>query len=629
MQPTNVTVSTLFGNEVQFRIPLFQRHYVWELNEQWQPLWEDIEEKANQRALQKQRGESGHFTGAIVIQQSQTNVDEVNKYEIIDGQQRLTTFQIILCAIRDVCQSQDFNEIAEKVNDYILNKGMLTEEYDDEEYKLIPTDFDKIPLKDIVNGSPETELAEKEGNIHLAYTYFRTKINEYTAGNQKKILQLFHAILNDFGLVQILIDSDDEPEMIFESLNGRGKPLLQFDLLRNNLFLRTRISEDDRDKLYREYWSHFEADYWEAKVKVGRDKETLSEIFFQHFLMAKLGVASVSPLFNTYQREYRKGLSEGQNSKHELIELHRYSKTYMDISGPKSDIGAQMQFYKIFDITSLHPFVLYLMNDSQASKSEIELVFQILESYTIRRLLCTTQSHKNYNKFFSDMIRKFLKSGFSAREFVHALSRPTSDTSRWPSNSDVRLAFTGHWSEIKVNRIVIRYILYRIELQSRENNRFAEKNDLSFESIKSTLEHVLPIKWKENWRLPVDSGSLSYNELFSEEYRDNPLVILEPEKHLANPAYSDAYELARERDMLLQSIGNLTIVNRPLNSHMSNAPYSKKREALFSNSTLFLNKEIYKFDSWDIAEIQQRGQQLYTKFCDIWADAESFEKAVT
>ena len=107
MQPTNVNVRNLFGNKVQFRIPLFQRHYVWGMEDQWQPLWEDIEEKSNQQLSQQQqrRDKFRHFTGAIVIQQKPTNVDEVPKYEIIDGQQRLTTFQVILCALKEICTS--------------------------------------------------------------------------------------------------------------------------------------------------------------------------------------------------------------------------------------------------------------------------------------------------------------------------------------------------------------------------------------------------------------------------------------------------------------------------------------------------------------------------------------------
>ncbi len=121
MQPTNVNVSALFGSKVQFRIPLFQRHYVWGMEDQWRPLWEDIEEKSNQRLSQQLKADQlNHFTGAIVIQQKPTNVDEVKKYEIIDGQQRLTTFQVILCALRDVCASNEYDDIADEVDVYVL-----------------------------------------------------------------------------------------------------------------------------------------------------------------------------------------------------------------------------------------------------------------------------------------------------------------------------------------------------------------------------------------------------------------------------------------------------------------------------------------------------------------------------
>lgn len=626
MQPTNVNVSSLFGNKVQFRIPLFQRHYVWGLDDQWEPLWEDIKEKSNQRLSQQQRDKFSHFTGAIVVQQKPTNVDEVPKYEIIDGQQRLTTFQIILCALRDICISEKFEDIADEIDGYILNKGMLSKEYDGEQYKLVPTDFDSSSLNGIVNGSTEDSSVEKKGRIRPAYTYFQRKIKKYTENERKKILSFLHAVLNDFGLVQILIDSDDEPEMIFESLNGRGKSLLQFDLLRNNLFLRTRISEDDRDKLYRDYWSHFETDYWEAEIKLGRRKEILSEVFFQHFLMAKLGTDSVSPLFKTYQREYRKSLPEDQSSKHELIELSRYSKTYKEITDCDlgSYIGLPMRFYKIFDITSLHPFVLYLVNEAEASKADITLVLKALEAYTVRRMLCTSQGHKNYNKFFAEIIRKLRRSGFGVREFIQVLSSQSSNTSKWPANHEVESALHGQWSEINVNRNVIRYILYRIELLNRGDNRFAEKDDLPFSQF--TLEHVMPEKWKENWKLPINKGFISYDDLFSEEFKENNSLwkLLPSKDGLADSTYLEVFELALERDGLRQSIGNLTIVTGRLNSSMSNAPYSEKRKSLFHNSTLMVNKEIYKSDSWDVAEIRQREQQLYTKFCDIWPDAESF-----
>ncbi len=631
MQPTNVNVSSLFGNKVQFRIPLFQRHYVWGLEDQWQPLWEDIEGKANNRLLKQQRDEFSHFTGAIVIQQKPTNVDEVPKYEIIDGQQRLTTFQIILCALRDISESFGFNDIEEEVDGYIINKGMLSKEYKDEQYKLIPTDFDRFSLESIVDASSAGSLIDKKGRIRPAFVYFKQKINHYADKDRKKLLSLFHAVLNDFGLVQILIDSDDEPEMIFESLNGRGKSLLQFDLLRNNLFLRTRISEEDRDSLYKNYWSHFETDYWEQEVKIGRRKIIISELFFQHYLMSKLSTDSVMPLFKIYQRQYRKTLKDNEGSSYELSELCRYSKVYKEITecDISSPIGEPMRFYKLFDITSLHPFILYIENEVDLDESNSKYIYRMLESYTLRRMLCTTQGHKNFNKFFSEVIRKLKISGFSVINLLNILKGQVSNTTKWPNNYEVESSLHGHWSEIGVNRNVLRYILYRIELYKRGINKFTEKEDLPFKQF--TLEHILPEKWKTNWILPVDNGQINYEDIFSDEYKENNFLwdSIPSKDGLIDDTYLDAFELAIERDGLKQSAGNLTVLTGRLNSSLSNSAFEEKRESLFHNSTLMLSKEIYSKSSWDVGEIREREKNVYKIFCDIWPDLQWFEKNIT
>lgn len=626
MQPKQVTVRTLFNREVQYKIPLFQRHYVWDLEGQWQPLWEDIKKKSEQRLPDSQKDAIGHFTGAIVTQQTATSSSEVPKYQIIDGQQRLTTFQIILCAIRDICKQQNFDDTAKQIEElYLLNKTRSAE--GEEKYKLIPTDFDKDTLLKIVDCEASSP---NNGKIHDAYKYFQTAIQGYAENDEEKVRSLYHSVLDDFGLVDILIDKNDEPEVIFESLNARGRSLLQFDLLRNNIFLRT--PDDDRDALYKKYWKHFETEYWEKEV--GKNKPALSELFLQHFLMAKLGEHEVSPLFRTYQRRYQVNLSENQGIEHELAELHRYSKKYQIITDcdEESDIGSLMRFYKIFDITSLHPFVLYLLNDSRLDNSknrnDILLTFQILESYTIRRMLCTRQGHKNYNQFFSAIIKALVsnESKFSVRWFARVLSRQEADTYKWPNNDDVKASLSEGraWtltSKTSANKIM-RYILYRIELLTREENRFSEKGELPFNQF--TLEHIMPEKWEENWLLPSGNGFLSRRDLYSKELDPLDLLLFD-KKHLADPSYLQAHELAMERNASLQNIGNLTIVTGRLNSSLSNSSYDKKRENLFSNSTLMLNKEISKSTSWDVKEIKERGDLLCEKFCQIWHDSKWFE----
>jgi uncharacterized protein with ParB-like and HNH nuclease domain len=620
MQTTSVTIQSLFGQKVQYRIPLFQRHYVWTMEDQWQPLWEDIEEKSTQHLLQQIK-ERCHFTGAIVIQQKLTNTDEVRKYEIIDGQQRLTTFQIILCALRDVCVAHELEELANELKSYSLNSGMLSHNYKEDRYKLIPTEFDKLPLLELLEDKKNTDLKGKKGRINEAYDYFFREITDYSGGDKNKLLSILYAVLNDFGLVQILIDSDDEPELIFESLNGRGKALLQFDLLRNNLFLKTRKSDEDRDSLYRDYWQHFESDFWEQEKGIGSKINKWSEWFFQHFLTAKLGSVSVSPLFNTYKRTYRNTL-ENEGSKYELIELHKYSKVYEDIiNGDKnSDIGRPMNFYKIFDISSLYSFVLFLKNEVNPSDSNLEYIFRILESYTLRRMLCTTNNHRQFNKIFADIICKFKKNEFNIKDFITILSNFNAASNKWPSDHEVKLYFNGLWPAIDVSRDVIKYILYRIEYLMRSETRFGESDVIDFKQF--SLEHILPDKWKQHWKLPVPAGEIKYENMFSEDYKkSNPSWESHPSKEgLLEDSYLDAYELAWDRDELKQSIGNLTIITGKHNASLSNHPFEKKRQSLFDSSNLMLNKELHKTEIWDVSQIREREDKLYAKFCKLWPD---------
>ena len=184
METTNVQVRSLFGSDIQYIIPLFQRHYVWEQEEQWRPLWEDIKDKALHRGSQSERQQVTHFTGAIVIQQKQTNVDEVQKYEIIDGQQRLTTFQVVLCALRDICQLYDFERIPSEVERHILNQGTLLDDSDNERYKLIPTEFDRASFISLA----DRRANDSSGRICIAYNYFKKEIEDYVNRDRNKTL---------------------------------------------------------------------------------------------------------------------------------------------------------------------------------------------------------------------------------------------------------------------------------------------------------------------------------------------------------------------------------------------------------------------------------------------------------
>ena len=639
METTTVLVSSLFSNEIQYIIPLFQRHYVWDEENQWQPLWEDIKEKVSRRVSEEctDKRSTHHFTGAIVIQQRGVNVNEVKKYEIIDGQQRLTTFQIILCAIRDICEEHGYDDILGRTERYIRNE----EDYNsnDEQYKLIPTEYDRNAFISLI----DKESDNSSWYIQQAYRFFRSKITDYVDDDKKKIQILFRSILEDFALVQIRLDPDDQPEKIFESLNARGKDLLQFDLLRNNLFLRARV-EEDRDQLYKNYWAHFEKPYWEGTVTVARKKITRSELFFQHFIMAKFGEENVTPLFNVYQRK----VVGNRGVLSELIELKKYSETYEELinCSPDSEIGQSMLFYKIFGITTLHPFILFAINELEVSGSDLSKILHILESYTVRRLLCLkTQGTKNYTKLFSRLIRELKGKSFNLDDFIDRISEEKANATRCPTDFEVENHLTT-WRAYEVNENIMRYILYQIELMKRKENQLLETDRLDL-GKNLTLEHIMPKKWAATWILPLlkynEDGNLEilektvmYKDLFSNEYKaDNPNWETELNQDSLKQGLTDkslentTFEWAMHRKRNLYSIGNLTLVTGRLNSSLSNDTFLNKKEKLFQNSLLMLNKGVCEYETWDWIQIDERATEMFTFFCKIWPSLEHFREGVT
>ena len=574
MDTTSVDIDTLFSRAIQFIIPLFQRHYVWTEEEQWEPLWDDIKNKVDQRITNEHQVQhSPHFTGAIVVQQKLANVNVVNQYEIIDGQQRLTTFQIILCALRDICKSYKFDVIKTQTDWYLQNA--VYDPNKEQPYKLIPTDFDKKAFISLINENVDSNSKEP---IPRAYAYFKRRIKDYVDGDQHKAQILFHSIQNDFGFVQILLGPNDEPEKIFESLNARGKPLLQFDLLRNNLFLRARI-EDNRDSLYEEYWEHFEKPYWESEVRVGKTKIMLSELFFQHFLIAKLGEENVTPLFSVYQRN----LSEKNSVQCQLSELKKYSKIYQELRDydSDSDIELPMSVFKVFDIATLYPFLLFIRSELGVSGPDFSKVLHILESFTMRRLLCfKLNATKSYTQLFSKLIGQLRGKHFSLEEFIDILSNEKARSSMWPTDSEVKTFLTLGVDRYGASKNVIRYILYRIECMKRKENDYLETDELVFDK-RLSLEHVMPEAWQKNWSLPLDMKTdrkICYKDLFTNEYKesDSEWKTNPTKDGLADELYEMAYDWAKRRNETLHSIGNLTLVTGKLNSKMSNRSFSDK-----------------------------------------------------
>ena len=631
-----ISVANLFGGNgghVQYKIPLFQRHYVWDDNV-WRTLWRDITEKVEANQGLSASSRKRHFTGAIVTQYIDTIEGEVPKYEVIDGRQRLTTFQIILCAIREICKNR-YPNIETAADSHIVNKDYLLP-YDNERYKLFREESrpDESDFLLIVDGKINQC---KEGKIREAYRYFVNQITNQYASDPQQMFALFNSISQDFGVVKIEVDSkDDESEKIFASLNTTGKLLSEFDHLRNNLFLRARTSEDDEDSetlrksLYRDYWSHFEVDdYW----------ITRANDFLRVFLRAKLGPDEVdATLFEIYQRKYLRRLQKSlgvaeQLVIREFIELEKYARVYQEeIDNDNLEIGHRMEFYKRLGFSNLHPFLLFIINESKLSENEIDEVFSILESYTLRRRLCYGRKAAHKDGWISNFFKKFFveedkEIEFNVGELVKHLSESKYD--KWPTDEEVADAL----DKVGSTSQVARYILYRIERWQRENDQFTEKVTLPPDQF--TLEHIMPQNWRDSWPLPTGDGDEKwFGDLYTAAYKkaNRSTWNKHPQPNgLVKGSYKAAHDLAERRENLVQSIGNLTIVSEDLNRDvLRNEPFAKKKNLLFRHSDLRLNKAIcMNYDNWDADQICDRTTRLLDDFCQIWRSADNYIERIT
>ena len=283
MKANPVPLLALFEKKMRLEVPLFQRQYVWSQEEQWQPLWEDIARKFTEW-LEGRKDAPVHFLGAMVLDQKQTPATHVERRQVVDGQQRLITLQIFLAGLRDFCREQGCEELATELDSYTFNKGMMADPGVDK-FKVWPTQLDRPQFQDVVNlgsrAAVETKypLRKQKYARHYdprprmveAYLFFEEQIREFFLGANgeqplapeqplaMRVEDAFQALKTALQVVAIDLEKDDDAQVIFETLNARGEPLLPADLLRNYIFLRAGRKDGPAvvEELYQEVLAPF------------------------------------------------------------------------------------------------------------------------------------------------------------------------------------------------------------------------------------------------------------------------------------------------------------------------------------------------------------------------------------
>ena len=304
MQANETRLQVILEGTKQYVVPLFQRTYSW-TNKEWETLWDDLIE------LAESENPKTHFIGSIVTMPAVSVPEGIAKYLLIDGQQRLTTIFILLTLLRNKAKDNIDNESADEINETLLvNRFKKDNEY----YKLLPTQVDRGSYYNMINGQQQ----EKDNPVTQAYLYFEKRLKQSRLPHDviKKI------ITHNFSIVSIVLDVDDNPYLVFESLNAKGRLLTQADLIRNYFFM--RIDINDQEDLYQKYWNPMQLEL----------KDSLTE-YIRHFLMSDGRNVKQSDVYY----ELKDNVSPS-NVIDYLIRLKIYSSFYNKFINPEAESDA-------------------------------------------------------------------------------------------------------------------------------------------------------------------------------------------------------------------------------------------------------------------------------------------------
>lgn len=619
MRAEAVSVLAVFEKKLRLEVPLFQRQYVWGQDRHWEPLWEDIARKFTEY-LDGRKDAPVHFLGAMVLDQKQTPTTHVEKRQVIDGQQRLTTLQIILSAFRDFCRENGIEDLGKEAESFTLNKGMMANQEVDK-FKVWPTQLDRQQFADVMTAGSCAALERKHPlrrrkyarnydprpRMIEAYLFFYRQLHDFFLGSygepplaadrplSERLEECFTALKGALRVVVVDLDRDDDAQVIFETLNARGEPLLPADLLRNFIFLRAARQGEAAEALYDEYWRRFDDPFWRQEVRQGRLFRPRSDLFMQHFLASKQAIdVPINHLFVEYRFwiEHQKPFD---NIRDELATLARQGDNFRRIIEPKKNdiLYRLVTFLDCFDIRTGYPLLLHLL-DAGLTDDQWKTVSVTLESYLLRRAVCNLPT-KNYNRVFLTLTRTLRRDGTTQENLSQSLSGLTGESSEWPNDETFREAWKTQHAYRNLQQPKIVHILRRIN----DTYLDSKTEQISIDSP-LTIEHLMPQNWIEHWPLSDGSKGLKPEELWTAQAED-PKV-----------------EATRKRNALLQTFGNLTILTQALNSSVSNSAWKDKKPALLQSSLLPINQQLHTAQTWDETSIEQRADELFTRAKRIW-----------
>jgi hypothetical protein len=502
MQAAEARVQKVLEGTQQFLVPHYQRPYSWQ-RAQWETLWRGVLELLQDPASRP------HFLGSLVTAPALSLPEGVDKRLLIDGQQRLTTLFVLLAQIRDKASSTGANNLADKITDLITNRR----EFGNDVYKLLPTQGDSAEQsdRDAFIAAIDGKSSDTSSGISEAREFFSAKLKRADAPSMD---DLFRTISTKLTIVSIVLDNNDNPHRIFESLNGKGRPLSQVDLIRNYFFM--RLPSEDHERVYRELWQPMQK-------RLG--EEHLTE-FVRHYLMHFGSPVNEADVYATLKERVEKNPQPVIEHLRELVAL---SKHYALFSTPHTALPAiseRLTRLGRLEVTVSYPFLLPTYADfanGELSEAQLCQILDIVESFVVRRFICGV-STQGLGKIFTPLYQKAKKQPVFIDAVKAGLNAPRDHDFR------DRLVSTRLYGGGE-RREKVKFVLQRIE------EAFGHKERIDTANL--TIEHVMPQTLTPEWQTEL-----------GETWEDD--------------------------EALLHTLGNLTLTG--YNSELSNSPYNEKRK---------------------------------------------------
>lgn len=563
LQAGETTLNKLLNTSRQFIVPIFQRNYSWQKS-QYEQLWFDI------LRASKFKEKQNHFIGSIVYIDMGTPAGRPQQLLLIDGQQRLTTISILLCAIKDYVQKFNLEtkliNLAKIKNQFLYN----SDEIDEDRYKLLLNVQDKETYIKLIDNTIFT-VNKPATNIIKCYEFFYERIEDFI--KQHGQIDEIYAGIFKLSLVSISLDKDsDNPQMIFESMNSTGKDLSQTDLLRNYLLM--DLTPEKQTRLYKTYWKPMEELFGEDIYKNDVNK---FDYFIRDFLTLKSDTGHICKINNVYENFKRYYLDNNCEKFAVLKDLFTYAKYYacIDLLQENDDeLKLYWQEFKKLDSHVVYPFLLKLYDDYSRQiliKEDFKKILQVVISYLWRRAICEIPTN-SLSKTFATLYQAVDKD-----DYVNSVIKAfvfKSSYKRFPSDYEIR-------EKLQIKDIY-HFRLRKYLLEALENYYHKEPIDLN--TANYTIEHIMPQNIEHN---------LSWQQMLGEDWQE-------------------------VHSLYLHTLGNLTITG--YNAEMSNKSFVEKvnGESGFKHSHLKLNESIAQCDVWNKKAIQRRTNILTDIILKIW-----------